>query len=172
MSFAEAVQKGIEIVRLDRAAIREAAAEPLAFAPALLIAALSGLAMWPFVFRFAFHGLVTGPLLGLALLFLGGLVFHFLASLFDGHGDYVALLRVWGLSRVLGWLWVIPFVGLVIDLWSFVVAVVVLEELYGLKRTQAVLAVALPLLALFVLTAIFLFNLVVLGGLLSLGRFS
>jgi len=73
---------------------------------------------------------------------------------------------------VLGWLWVIPFVGLVIDLWSFVVAVVVLEELYGLKRTQAVLAVALPLLALFVLTAIFLFNLVVLGGLLSLGRFS
>jgi len=172
MSFSEAVSKGIEIVRLNRAVIREVAADPLAFSPAVLVAALAGLATWPFLFRFAFHGLVTGPLLALALLFLGGLVFHFLATLFEGRGEYLGLLRAWGLSRVLGWLWVIPFVGLVLDLWSFVVAVVLLEELYGLKRTQAVLAVALPMLTLFVLTAIFLFNLVVLGGLLSLGRFS
>jgi len=171
MTFREAVRKGIEIVKLNRATIREVAERPEAFSPALMITIVAGLALWLYPLHLALHGIITGPLLALALLFLSGAVLHFVAILLNGRGEYLTLLRTWGLARVLGWVWAIPFVGALLDLWSFVVAVVVLEELYGLHRTQAILAVVVPAMALLLLTAILFFNLVVLGGLLSLGRF-
>ncbi|MFH1143018.1 MAG: YIP1 family protein [Candidatus Eisenbacteria bacterium] len=173
MSFADAIRTGIEIVKLNRAVIREVAEEPQAFSPALLISAITGLAMCLYVFHFALHIVITGPLLGLALLFLGGVVLHFVATLFNGQGEFLTLLRTLGTARVLGWLWVVPFVGLIVDLfWGFVVAIVILEELYHLNRTQAVLTVALPGLALLLVWVVLLLNMIVLGGLFGLGRFS
>ena len=171
MSFGEAVQKGILIVRLDRATIREVAGEPEAFSPAVLITIVAGLALWLCPVGFSVAGIVTGPLRALALVFLGGALFHFVASLFNGRGEYLTLVRTWGVTRVLGWVRIVPYIGWIIDLWSFVVLVVILEELYGLNRTQALLTVVIPLLALSILGAIFFVNLVLLRGLLSLGRF-
>ncbi|MBP6875370.1 MAG: hypothetical protein KBD56_04815 [Candidatus Eisenbacteria bacterium] len=171
MTFGESVRKGVDILKLDRATIREVANRPEAFTPALLINVIAGLAMWLYPFHLALHGIVTGPLFALGLLFVSGIVLHFAATLLDGRGEYLTLLRTWGLSRVLGWAWAIPIAGMIVDLWSFVVAVVVLEEVYGLHRPQAVLAVVVPALAVLALSAIAFLNLMVLGGLLSLGRF-
>jgi hypothetical protein len=170
MTFMQAVREGIEVVKLDREAIRRVAHEPRALFPALLIAALVGIAIWLRPFHFSMHGIITGPLGALAYLVIGGVIFHIVALLFGGRGEITVLLRVWGVSRVVAWLRIIPVVGVLAEIWNLVVMVVILEELYGLDRTKAILTVAVPfgllLLALLILAA----NLAILGGLLSLGH--
>ncbi|MCK4412699.1 MAG: hypothetical protein KAY32_04060 [Candidatus Eisenbacteria sp.] len=170
MTFTEAVREGIEIVKLDRAAIRRVALEPRALSPALMITALVGIAIWLCPPHFSVHGIITGPLCALAYLIIGGAIIHIVALFFGGRGEIAVFLRVWGVSRVLGWLRIIPVIGVIADLWSLVIAVVILEELYGLDRTKAILTVVLPIGLLFLVMLIFVANLAILGGLLSLGH--
>ncbi|MBD3235075.1 MAG: hypothetical protein GF330_00025 [Candidatus Eisenbacteria bacterium] len=164
MQFSDAIKRGIEIVKLNRETVRQVAADAEAFAPALLITALVGIAMWISPPSFAIHGIVTLPLLALVGLFLGSAILHFIAHLLGGHGDYMALLRVLGTGRVLGWVRLIPILGPLADLWTLVIAVVALEELYGLDRGKAVLTVAIPVAVLVVLGLIgLIFGAMVLG---------
>lgn len=164
MQFSQAIKGGFEIVRLNRTAMRQVASDPEAFAPALLITALVGIAMWIAPPSFAIHGVITLPLLALIMLFVGAGIFHFMANLFGGQGEYMVLLRVLGAGRVLGWLRLIPVVGPIADLWSLMIAVVAIEELYGLDRTKAILTVAIPVAVLVALGLIALiFGAMVLG---------
>lgn len=167
MQFSEALRSGIEIVKLNRTAIRQTADDPRAFSPAVLITALVGIAMWLSP-PLRIHGIVTGPLWALACLFAGAAVLHFMAVLLGGHGQYMGLLRALGVGRVLGWARLIPVVGTIVDLWSLVIAVVALEELYGLDRTMAILAVVIPAAVMLVLGLLaFLFGLMAAGFLIG-----
>ncbi len=145
MGFQEAVKQGIEIVKLNRGAMRLVAADPEAFSQGLIITAIVGLAAWLEPTTFTPWGIIGHPLLALFWLFVSTAVFHFVAILFGAHGDYMSLLRVFGVGRVLGWIVVVPWIGrLVFGVWTLVIAVVALEELYGLDRTKAVICVLLP----------------------------
>jgi hypothetical protein len=164
MQFSQAIRSGYEIVRLNRVAMRQVASDPSAFAPALLITALVGIAMWISPPHFTVHGIITLPLFSLVVLFVGAGVLHFMAHLFGGSGEFMALLRVLGVGRVLGWLRLIPIIGPIADLWSLVIAVVAVEELYGLDRMKAILTVAIPVGVVVILSFIaLLFGAVVLG---------
>ena len=144
MQFSEAVKSGIEIVKLNRAIYRKVSETPEAFSQALIITALVGIASWLSPPSFAIHGIILGPLWALIGLFVGSAILHFVATLFGGKGQYMPLLRVLGIGRVLGWVRLIPVIGGIVDLWSLVIAVVALEELYGLDRTKAILTVVIP----------------------------
>ncbi len=144
MGFGQAVRCGVGVVRLNRNAYRKVAADPLAFRPALTITALAGLAWWLAPPHWPVLGIVTGPVTWLVLLFLGTMVLHFVATIMGGRGEYMVLLRVFGAGQVLGWLLVAGSIGMIVQLWSMVIAVVALEELYGLERSKAILTVIIP----------------------------
>jgi hypothetical protein len=167
MGFADAVRRGIEIAKLDRGTYREVAADPHAFTPALVIAALAGTALWLGHFTFHVGGFLGTPLLELALLFIGSAVFHFIAILFSGRGDYLTLVRVWGTGWLVGWLMVIPILGPILALWRIVVAVVAVEEIYGIDRTRAIITVLIPVAAVALIALIGTVTLALLGGLRS-----
>ncbi len=154
MGFQDAVKKGVEIVKLNRAAYREVALDPEAFAQALLITVLVGVAIALSPPSFAFWHLFLWPVRALAGLFIGTAILHFVATIFGGRGDYMVLLRVVGVGNVVGWARVIPFLGVIVQLWSIVIAVVALEELYQLDRTKAILCVVIPAAAILVLGGI------------------
>jgi hypothetical protein len=172
MGFGQAVRHGVEVVKLNRRAYREVAADPLAFAPALMITALAGLAMWLAPPHWPVLGLVTGPLISLFSLFLAATVLHFVATWMGGRGEYLVFLRVFGAGRVLGWLEIVPLVGTVAQLWSLVIAVVAVEELYGLDQPKAILTVLIPAAGLLLVSLVLvLVQLALLGGLMTGGHF-
>jgi len=165
MGFGDAVGHGVEVVRLKRSAYHDVAADPLALAPSLMITALAGIAMWLAPPHYPILGILTSPLLSLALLFIGVTVLHFVATLMGGRGHYLTLLRVFGVGRVLGWVQIVPFLGSVAQLWSLAISVVAMEELYGLDRSKAVLSVLIPAAGLLLLSLMsLLFQLALLGG--------
>jgi hypothetical protein len=168
MGFGEAVRHGVEVVKLNRGAYREVAVDPLAFTPALLITALAGIAMWLAPPHYPILGLITNPLVSLIGLFIAVAILHFVATLMGGHGEYLVLLRVFGVGRVLGWVQIIPILGNILQLWSLVIAVAAVEELYGLDRHRAILTVLIPAAGLFLLSLLTtLFQLALLGGLMA-----
>jgi len=172
MGFGEAVRHGIEVIKLNRAAYREVAADPLAFTPALLITALAGVAMWLAPPHYPILGIVTGPLISLLGLFVAVAILHFVATLMGGRGEYMVLLRVFGVGRMLGWVQIVPIVSGVVQLWSLVMAVVAVEELYGLDRNKSILTVLIPAAGLLLLSLIMaMFQLALLGGLMTGSHF-
>ncbi len=165
MRFADAIRSGVEIVKLDRAAYREIALDPSALTPALGIAALVGAAAWLSPPAFHLGWIITGPLLALTELLVGAAVFHFIAILLGGQGEYMTLVRVWGVGWVIGWAHIVPILGSVIALWRLVVAAVAVEEVYGLDRSHALLAVLIPVAAVSLIALIVMVNLALHGGL-------
>ncbi len=168
MGFQDAIKKGIEIAKLNRETCREVASNPEAFTQGLIITVLAGVAMWLSPASFTPWGILRYPLFAVLGLFIGGGILHFIAILLGGQGDYMALIRVLGVGRVVGWIRIIPWLGTVVDLvWSLVIAVVVMEELYGLDRFKAVLCVLIP----FAVIAALGFIMIVVAGLATLGTF-
>jgi len=165
MGFRDAVRRGIRIVKLERAAYREVAADPQALTQALVIAGLAGIASWLAPPSFRLGGVILGPLGALLGLFVMAGVLHFAAVLFGGRGDYLTLVRVWGTGWIVSWALIVPWLGMVVSLWGLVVACVALEELYGLDRPRAVIAVLIPVAAAALLGLILIINLALFGGL-------
>lgn len=150
MGFQDAVKKGVEIVKLNRGVYQEVATAPEAFTQGLIITALAGVAMWLCPLGFSGWGVILGPLKALLLLFVGAAILHFVAALLGGQGDYMSLLRILGVGNVLGWVMIIPVLGWIVYLWSLVIAVVAVEEIYKLDRTKAILCVIMPAIVLIV----------------------
>lgn len=152
MGFTEAVRRGVRIVKLERPVYREVASDPHAFTPAMLIVALAGLAAWLAPPSYAPFGIILSPI-GMLLLFaVGAALVHFMAILFGGQGDLLTLARVWGTGWVIGWATVVPVLGtLVLAVWSVVMGVVAVEEIYGLDRSRAILTLLVPFSALLLL---------------------
>ncbi len=147
MRLLDAIKEGVEIVKLNREAIRRVAAEPEAFSMGIIITALQGIAAWLEPTSCKAWELFTNPPLAIFWLFVFSAIFHFVALLLGGRGDYMALLRVAGVGHVLGWVLIVPWLGkLACLLWSPVVAVVVLQEVYRLDQFKAIMCVVLPVM--------------------------
>jgi len=79
-------------------------------------------------------------------------------SLFGGKGDYSTAYKLYIYtstpSVIFGW---IPFLNIVVPIYSFVLLVVGLETLYKFSRQKAAITIALGMLVMLVLSAIILF---------------
>jgi len=149
MRLVDAIREGVEIVKLNREAVRRVAAEPEAFSMGIIITAVMGLAAWLEPTTHRSWEIFTGPIAALFWLFAFTAVFHFAALMLGGRGDYMALLRVFGVGRVLGWIVIIPWLGkLVFTIWTLAIAVVVIGEVHRLDQFKAILCVVLPIIAL------------------------
>ncbi len=167
MRFQEALKQGFEIVKLNRVSIQYVATVPEAFTQALIIAALAGVAACLTPHNFTAMGFMwNNPIAAVIKLFVFSAILHFVASMLGHDGDFMALFRVLGLGRVLGIVLIIPGLGaLVNSVWGFVIAVVALEELYGLERMKAVLCLLAPMIAFGIISAVSgIINFVFLGS--------
>lgn len=166
MGFQEAVKKGWEMIKLNRVAYREVAADPEVFSQAILITALAGFAsaLSP---PFHFWQIIGDPIRSIVGLFIGVGILHFVANLMGGRGDFMALFRVLGIGRVLGFALILPVLGPIINLWFFPMAVIAVEEIYGFERNRAILCVVVPFAAIFAILLV----VSLIAGVAALGGF-
>jgi hypothetical protein len=148
VKFGDYIKKGIEVAQLKKEAVQILAADKEAFGPALGILAIGGvcgaigaLSLW---------GIILMPILRVAGMFIVVAIMHFVATSFMGAkgGQFSGLFVPLSCASVLTWIGIIPFIGPVlmflVGLWLLVVAVIVVEHVYQIDRTKAIIVVAVP----------------------------
>jgi hypothetical protein len=155
MRFVESLKEGLELIKLNREAYPRVAGNPAAFSWALLITALAGVAGGLSPGSIGSAGFLWMPVVAVIGLFVGSAIIHVLAGLFGGKGDLTGLIRILGLSNLLGWAGIIPFVGWLVSLWIYAVLFVSLREHYKLDALKAVIVMLIPLAVLMVFAVFF-----------------
>lgn len=168
MNFGDNIQRALRVVQLDRLAIDATARDESAFTLGVATIALGGAAYAIGTLNVPI-GLLTHAVGWLLVAVLFGGALHLLAVLaFRGQGAFVPFFRAFSHTFVAQWITAVPMLGPPVlwlaCLWQLVVTVVILERLYGLDRTRAVLCVG-------ILTAAVLLLLLVFGGLALLLAF-
>lgn len=154
MSFVDALKEAWELVKLNREAYTRVAGNPATFTWALVITALAGVAEGLHPGRIGAVGFLWVPVFQIMLLFIVAGLFHILAVLFGGKGDYIGFVRILGLAHILQWASMIPVLGFLVGLWRIVVVYIALEEHYKLDTVKAVIVLILPIIVLAILGAI------------------
>lgn len=89
--------------------------------------------------------LVLLPLIALvSTLVLVGLI-HLLAKIMKGDGSFLDLYQTIGLGSIVTYGGIIPYVGIVFQLWMIPVSVVVTSRVHGISTGKAVAAVLIPI---------------------------
>lgn len=148
MKFGDYIKKGIEIAQLKKEVVQVLAADKEAFGPALGILAIGGvcgaigaLSLW---------GIIAMPIARVVGMFIVVAIMHFVATSFMGAktGQFNGLFVPLSCASVVTWIGIIPFIGPILaslaGLWLLVVAVVVVEQVYQIDRTKAIIVVAVP----------------------------
>ncbi|MFH1824374.1 MAG: Yip1 family protein [Candidatus Firestonebacteria bacterium] len=136
------ILKAVEIIKLNKEAIKEVYERKESNLPALLIVLICGLI--PGVFRLSVLGIIIGPLLALIGTGIYTAIIFILALIFGGKGSYSKLFRVIGYACMLGWLGFIPFVGWLLCLWILVVTFIALQTNFNMSKVKAGLVVCIP----------------------------
>lgn len=148
MKFGDYIKRGVEVAQLKRDAVQTLAADSEALGPALGILAIGGvcgaigaLSLW---------GIILMPIGRVLGMFIVVAIMHFVATSFMGakSGQFSGLFVPLSCASVITWAGIIPFIGPVLTflagLWLLVVAVVVVEHVYQIDRTKAIIVVAVP----------------------------
>lgn len=148
MKFGDYVKKGIEVAQLKKDVVQMLAADKDAFGPALGILAIGGvcgaigaLSLW---------GIIVMPIARVVGMFIVVAIMHFVATSFMGAkgGQFSGLFVPLSCASVITWVGIIPFIGPVLvflaGLWLLAVAVIVIEHVYQIDRTKAIIVVAVP----------------------------
>jgi hypothetical protein len=145
MDLKASVLKGLEIVKLNGSAAREAARDEEAFVPGILIVAIGGLAsgLSSLFWMGGARGLIFGPIAAVIGSFIGVAVVYGVAYLLGGRGGYLELYRAVALGYVIGWLQIIPIVGGIAMLWMLPMLVIILENAWNMERGKAIAVVAI-----------------------------
>jgi len=174
MTFTDYFKKGIEIVKLNAAAMTETAKDSGAFNMALLFIVLSGVAGAIGVLNPV--GIIVFPIVALIWAFIWVGILHILARLFGGKAGYTELFNPMGLSSILGWIAVIPVIGPFLSgiagLWGIVVTVVVVKSVHSLSTGKAAAVVLIPLVILFIIGLVLAALFVALLGAIGLGAYT
>lgn len=146
MDFRGYLQKGFEIVKLNRQAAVEASKDETALMPGVIFVALGSIA-WPAGLILSGSKIIgiigmIGALILLPVSLIGffagmGLV-HRIARIFGGQASFYEYLRPVALASMVGWAQVIPYIGFFLTLWSLVVNIIVLEDVHKLSTGKAV----------------------------------
>ena len=175
MGYIDYLKTGFEILKLNRSAISSAAKDSEATKWSILTVVLTYLVVGLIV-GLLFTTLmplpgVTGsaiiifyPIIGILGLFIGSGIWYLVAKLFKSEGEYMSLVRPLGLASMINVLSFIPFVSLLVSIWSLVVVVVTVSETQRLDTLKSVFVVLIPLVVLFLLS-------LVLGGLFVASMF-
>ncbi len=148
MKFGDYIKKGIEVAQLKKEAIQLLAGDKDAFGPALGIVAIGGVCAA--IGSFSLLGIIIMPIVQVIVMFIWVAIMHFVATSFMGAkgGQFNGLFVPLACASVLMWIGIIPFIGQVIaflaGLWLLVIAVVVVEHVYQIDRTKAIIVVAVP----------------------------
>ncbi|MFH1399480.1 MAG: YIP1 family protein [Candidatus Woesearchaeota archaeon] len=155
--FGKFFNYALGIVRLDTTSIKHVVKHKDATSWAVVFVVLAGLASALFNDFGGVLDFVVGFLLW--SFFSVGVVWV-LAKVFGGKASYVEQYRAQGLVYAMYWVAALPFVGSVLtgiaQLWSLVVAVVVVRTVHKITSLKAFLAVFIPVLIAVVLFAVFI----------------
>jgi hypothetical protein len=157
MSFGDYILQGTEILQIKPKAIRQTAGDHQALQFGLLFIIIAGAAAA--LGSWTLPGLILFPLALLAGALIHCAIVHFLAtSGFGGQGSFDGLFRPVSLAYLLDWVLVVglvinivPLLGpatmillwLVVTLWKLVVNTVIVETVYGLERSRAIVVVGI-----------------------------
>src|SRR3989344_308195 len=160
MEFKEGLTNALGVVKLDGGAVDDVAHDSSATSVAFLIAMLAGVAgvigallqqvilgessAIELVVSFV-GGAILSAVMLVMLLLVSTLVYWVLGMIFGGRASFMELLRPFGYSAILGWVVLIPFVGPFLAffamIWSLVVDVVIVREVFNFSTGKAVLLV-------------------------------
>jgi hypothetical protein len=145
--------KGVRLVKLDRDAAAEVAADPDSFGPAVLFIAIGGLA-GGLGHTLASMGLgsllmIIGPVAHVLASFVWVGILYVTARLFGGTGTYMGYYSALGIGSLPQWAQVVPVLGWIVAFWYIPVTVIVTERVHGLTTGKAVAVVLIPFIIIF-----------------------
>lgn len=159
MGFVDYVKQGWEIVKLNERAMSRVASDADATKMGLLFLVIAGIAstIGTLTILAILPVIVTPIITIIAYAIIIG-VFHILAKLFGGNGQYTGLFRVLSVGSVLSWIAVVPVIGAflvgIAGLWSIVVSVVAVRTVHKVSTGKAVAVVLIPIIIIAILAAI------------------
>lgn len=168
--FGDWVNLAVRIIKMEEPAIHEAARDPNA---TMMAAAFIGIAaVAPVIGTLGVAIFLLPVSLVFSVLIIGAV--NLCATLLGGKGDFQGLIRVQGLSHMLGWVQAVPilgsFLGFFAMLYSIVVWVNNVSKVHKLPIPHAVAAVLLPAFVLVGVMMAVVFAFV--GGIAALGAVS
>lgn len=140
----------IETVRLNRSAMAVASGDRWALVFGLVATALGN--GFSVLFYSGWKGIALFACFSVATIVFFSAFVHLFAGYTKGKAEFLGFMRIVALSGIIDWLAVIPFAALLVTLWSVVIAVVGVQEVYGLSRGRAVLCVIISACALWIIT--------------------
>lgn len=157
MGFVDYVKKGIDIVMLKGPVAASVAKDPKATGMGILIIILAGVAAA--IGQLNLLGIILLPIMTIIGSFIGVGILHVVALIFGGKAAYMELYRAVATAYVVNWVAVIPMLGPMIlaplaGLWSLVVSVVVIKNVYKLSTGKAVAVVLIPVVVIAILVMI------------------
>lgn len=176
MTFKEYFSKGIEIVKLNRDAADEVAAQEDAFGMAMLFFAIGGLAAGlgsvMVSLGFGFFMLIFFPVMHVVGSFIWTGILFLLARLFGGTGTFKAHYSALGIGSLPGWAQIVPVLGGIVALWNIPVSVIVTERIHKISTGKAVAVVLIPMVFIIILAliAVVMIGMAAFMGMMSMGQ--
>ncbi len=159
MDFQQLIDRVMRIVKLQPDAYHEVAEDESATTGAFIVAIaaslLGGIGTSLGNADVGIGSAIVGAIIfaPLGLLIATG-VFHLIAKVFGGTGDFMSLLRPLGHGYAPAALGLIPIVGLLGSIWVLVCSVIAVREVHGLSTGAAIAVVLIPA-ALMILLVVF-----------------
>lgn len=158
MTFKEYFSKGIEIVKLNKDAASDVAAQEDAFGMAILFVAIGGVAAGlgsvMTKLGFGFFMIIIYPVMCVLGSFIATWILFLLAKLFGGTGTYRAHYSALGIGSLPFWALVVPVLGGIVALWNIPVSVIVTERIHNISNGKAIAVVLIPLVLFIILALI------------------
>ncbi|MDY6837799.1 MAG: hypothetical protein SWH78_07480 [Thermodesulfobacteriota bacterium] len=140
----------VEVVKLNRLAMAEVAGNASAMRFGIGVTAIGGAI--PVVPHTGPVGPLVAGFCSVGSLFLFAGFLHLIAGRSKGKEEFLAFVRIFALTGIIDWLALLPLAGLLAIIWSVVVAIVAVEQVYELTRAKATSSVLLSVSALWVVT--------------------
>ena len=146
MDFKKEIMDALELIKLNAKVIPKIVKNKEGLAAALIIAALAGVAYG--IGTLNIPGIILGAIWMIVGLFIGTAIIYAIAFLFGGKAKFMDLLKPIGYMYIIMWIAVIPLIGPVIagiaGIWSIVVEVVIVKNIYKFSTGKAAAVVLIP----------------------------
>jgi len=143
-------KKAIQIIKLDRLAMAQVAGDPGAIRFGIAVAAIGG--ALAFVPSKSAAGTLIGALFSILVLFLFSGFVHLLCGYSKGKEEFLGFVRIIGVSSVMDWAVIIPFVSLIVTVWSIVVSIIAAQQVYQLTTGKATFVVMMSAVLLWIVS--------------------
>ncbi|WP_062399623.1 YIP1 family protein [Methanogenium cariaci] len=100
--------------------------------------------------------IISTIIYGVAILFIAGIIFHIFVYIAGGRKNFSTTIRavIYAATPSLLFLWIPPLIGLIAIPWSLALVILAIRELHEISTSRAVIATILPIILIFILTAL------------------